>query len=67
MKLFHARRLVEMAGNIIIGYLLINDTLRDEEFQQSAEIFVKKGHAENKQKADYIVNSEFKDLGIFKV
>jgi 3-(methylthio)propanoyl-CoA dehydrogenase len=29
---FHARRLVEMAGNIIMGYLLLNDSLRDHSY-----------------------------------
>ncbi|MCK4921392.1 MAG: acyl-CoA dehydrogenase family protein [Bacteroidales bacterium] len=63
---FHARRLVEMAGNIIIGYLLLQDTMREEEFRVTAELFIKTGRSENIQKADYIKNSELKDLGIFK-
>lgn len=64
---FHARRLVEMAGNIIIGHLLVNDSMRDEEYMQSAEIFVKRGYAENKQKAAFVDNSDVKDLGAYKV
>ncbi|MCF8380639.1 MAG: acyl-CoA dehydrogenase family protein [Bacteroidales bacterium] len=63
---FHARRLVEMAGNIIMGYLLLQDTVRDEEFKITTELFIRNGRSENKQKADYIMNSEIKDLGIFK-
>lgn len=63
---FHARRLVEMAGNIIMGYLLINDTLRDKEYKHSAEIFIKKMYAENSEKSVYIKNSDLKDLGIYK-
>ena len=63
---FHARRLVEMAGNIIIGYLLLLDTLRDEEHKNVAEIFIKMAVSDNKQKAYYIKNSEIKDLGVFK-
>ncbi len=63
---FHARRLVEMAGNIIMSYLLINDTLRDNEYKHSAEIFIKKSYAENNEKAVYIKNSNLKDLGIYK-
>ncbi|MBE9467432.1 MAG: acyl-CoA dehydrogenase family protein [Bacteroidetes bacterium] len=63
---FHARRLVEMAGNIIMGYLLVNDTLRDSEYKNSAEIFIKKSYAENSEKAVYIKNSNLKDLGIYK-
>ncbi len=63
---FHARRLVEMAGNIIMGYLLILDTMRDEYYRKSAEIFIRNGYSENKQKAAYIQNFELKNLGIFK-
>lgn len=63
---FHARRLVEMAGNIIMGYLLLVDSVKEEEFEQSAEIFIKRGKSENNQKADYITSSEIKDLGIFR-
>jgi len=63
---FHARRLVEMAGNIIMGYLLVLDTLKDEEFRNSAEIFIKKAKSDNTEKLEYIRNSELKDLGIFK-
>ncbi len=63
---FHARRLVEMAGNIIMGYLLVIDSARNEDFANSAEIFIKYGEAENQQRADYISNSEIKDLGIFR-
>jgi len=55
-----------MAGNIIMGYLLLGDSMRNDEFKTSAEIFIKKGHSANKERADYIFNSELKDLGIFK-
>jgi 3-(methylthio)propanoyl-CoA dehydrogenase len=63
---FHARRLVEMAGNILIGYILIMDTMRSQDYRQTAEIFIKSGYAENKQKAEYIKHSELKDLGLFQ-
>jgi alkylation response protein AidB-like acyl-CoA dehydrogenase len=63
---FHARRLVEMAGNIIISYLLLHDTMRNEEYRNSAEIFIKNGFSANKQKMQYIQNSDLKDLGIYK-
>jgi len=63
---FHARRLVESAGNIIIGYLLVNDSSRDNEYKYSAEIFIKKAYAENAEKTVYIKHSTLKDLGIYK-
>ncbi|MDP4189000.1 MAG: acyl-CoA dehydrogenase family protein [Bacteroidota bacterium] len=63
---FHARRLVEMIGNIVIGYLLILDAMRDPEYKNSAELFIKTGKSENKDKLDYIMSSELKDLGLYK-
>ncbi len=63
---FHARRLVEMAGNIIMGYLLLGDTTVDEDFMNSSEMFIKMAVSQNAERANYIRNSELKDLGIFK-
>ncbi|HAN78315.1 MAG TPA: acyl-CoA dehydrogenase [Bacteroidales bacterium] len=63
---FHARRLVEMAGNIIMGYLLLQDTMRSEEYRISAEIFIKKGAAENNERAFYIKNFSLKDMDLYK-
>ena len=63
---FHARRLVEMVGNIIMGYLLISDSTRSSDYKYSAEIFIKLAYAENKERANYIQNSNLRDLGIFK-
>jgi len=37
---FQARRLVEMAGYIIMSHLLLIDTNRDKQFRASAEIFL---------------------------
>jgi hypothetical protein len=44
---FHARRLVEMAGNIIMGHLLLIDANRDPKFRLTTEVFIKKAKAEN--------------------
>ncbi len=63
---FHARRLVEMAGHIVMGYLLVLDTERDDKFRNSAEIYVKMGRAENHARYEYIINSSLDDLGLFK-
>ena len=63
---FHARRLVEMAGNIIMGYLLVLDAMRDEEYQNIAEVFIKRAEANNKEKVFYIDRTENRDLGIIK-
>ena len=63
---FHARRLVEMAGYIIIGYLLLIDSQRDGRFAKSAEIFVKYGQAKVAGYAAFINDFELKDLGMYK-
>ncbi|RUT78677.1 acyl-CoA dehydrogenase family protein [Ancylomarina longa] len=63
---FHARRLVEMAGYIILGYLLLIDTSRDEKYHESCEVFIKMGRAVVAGHKEYIATSELKDLGIFK-
>lgn len=64
---FHARRLVEMAGNIIMGWLLIIDSTRNEEYSKHARIFVKMGAAQNRHHADYIRNCDLDDISMFKV
>ena len=64
---FHARRLVEMAANIIMGYLLLSDSQRDETYAASAGLFIALSVAENKMRADYISGFEEKELGLFKV
>jgi len=64
---FHARRMVEMAGNIIISYLLLNDAQRDMEYKKSADIFSQKGMAQNQEKFNYIENFDLEDLGQFQI
>jgi len=63
---FHARRLVEMAGYIIMGYLLLTDTSRNDKYHESCEVFIKMGRAVVAGHLEYISSSELKDLGIFK-
>lgn len=63
---FHARRLVEMAGNIIMSYLILDMANQDVEYKELTEVFIKVVRAENKLKAEYIANSDIKDLGIYK-
>ena len=53
---FMARRLVEMAGYIIMGYLLLEDTQRNADFRRSCRVFVKLGQAEVAKHADFIAN-----------
>jgi 3-(methylthio)propanoyl-CoA dehydrogenase len=64
---FHARRLVEMAANIIMGYLLLHDAQRDTEYASSAELFISLAVSENSMRSGYIAGFEEKKLGLFKV
>lgn len=59
---FHARRLVEMAGHIILGYLLLGDTTRNEKFLKSANVYVNFGEAEVEKHHKFIMS--FKPDGL---
>ena len=64
---FHSRRLVEMAGNIIMGYLLVLNSQRDAKFSKSARLFVNLASSENKEKFSYINNFDIADLELYKL
>ena len=51
---FQARRMVEMAGHVIMGHLLLNDATRNESFRQSAEVYINFGEAEVAKHAEFI-------------
>ena len=63
---FHARRLVEMAGYIIMSYLLILDANRDMEHLRSAQAFNKMAKGEVKARAEVIRASSFEEIGQYK-
>jgi len=66
---FHARRLVEMAGLIIMSYLLIIDATRDTEdlFRKSAFIFNKFAEVETRKHATFIKNFDVEAVDVYKV
>ena len=63
---FHARRLVEMAGYIIMSYLLVIDANRDIEYARSAQNFNKMAKGEVKARAEFIRASSLEDIGHYK-
>jgi hypothetical protein len=63
---FQARRLVEMAGHIILTYLLLIDAQRNSGYALSADVFLKYAASENSLRYSYIMNFDIKDLGLFK-
>ncbi|MGB3007844.1 MAG: acyl-CoA dehydrogenase family protein [Chitinophagaceae bacterium] len=64
---FHARRLVEMASNIIMSHLLVLDTNRDHTYWKSLDIFLKVAQGENKGKLEFINITNLSDLGKYKI
>jgi len=64
---FHARRLVEMAGFIIMSYLLVVDSNRDASFTKSAKVFIKLSKSLVKGHAEFIRSSVVEDLAAYKI
>jgi alkylation response protein AidB-like acyl-CoA dehydrogenase len=63
---FHARRLVESAAHCILGYLLLQDTCKDDSFRRSAEVYISYGQSEVNKMYSYIKEFDREDLGYFK-
>lgn len=63
---FHARRMVEMAGNIIMSYLLVIDAQRDAKYKKTAKVYLEFGKSENHKRADFIYNFDLNDLTKYK-
>lgn len=63
---FHARRLVEMAGHIIMGYLLLGDTTRNAKFLKSANVYVNYGEAEVEKLHKFIMSFNIQSLENYK-
>jgi len=64
---FHARRLVECAAHICIGYLLLSDANRmPDEFKRSAEVYINYGEAEIKKIKEFIEGFPVENLQYYK-
>ena len=63
---FMARRMVEMAGNIVMGYLLLLDAQRNESFSKSAAVYNKMAAAEVTKHAEFIATSTPAQLDLYK-
>ena len=64
---FHARRLVEIAGYIIMGYLMLLDANRDLKYKKSADNFIRLGRAQITHHISYINNFSLRDISDFKM
>lgn len=63
---FLARRLVEMAGCIIMSYLLLGDAQVNESFTHSAEVYNKLAQAEVAKHADFIAKFTPEQVDMYK-
>lgn len=63
---FQARRLVEMAGHIIMGYLLLFDATRNERFEKSANVYINYAEAEVEKHAKFINSFIAESLEMYK-
>ncbi|MDE6093368.1 MAG: acyl-CoA dehydrogenase, partial [Muribaculaceae bacterium] len=65
---FMARRLVEMAGNLVMSWLLVTDATRyaSESMTKSAKIYSKIAQAEVEKHAEFIANFTPDQIDLYK-
>ncbi len=64
---FHARRLVESAGHIVMGHLLLQDANKESGlFRRSAEVYVHYGQTEVIKNYNFVTKSRVEDMGYYK-
>ncbi len=63
---FMARRLVEMAGDIIMSYLLLNDANTNDAFTKSLQVYVNYAEAEVTKHAEFIANFKPEQLKAYQ-
>ena len=64
---FQARRLVEIAGHIIMGYILIIDASRNEMFRKSAEVYLNYSEVEVRKHAAFIKTFNVESLDRYRM
>lgn len=64
---FMARRLVEMAGNLIMSYLLLGDANRNESFTRTLNVYVKMAAAEIAKHAEFIADFKPEQLDYYRM
>src|SRR5574344_2099447 len=63
---YNGRRLVEMAGHIIMSYVLLIDSTADSTFEKSAIIYTQRAQSWNQERYNFICNSTMEDLALYK-
>ena len=64
---FHARRLVESAGHLVMGHLLLQDANKDAAlFRRSAEVYIHYGEVEVVKNYNFITRMGIEDMAYYK-
>jgi alkylation response protein AidB-like acyl-CoA dehydrogenase len=64
---FHARRLVECAGHLVMGHLLLQDASKDAAlFRHSAEVYIHYGEVEVLKNYNFISRSGIEEMAYYK-
>ncbi len=63
---FHARRLVEMTGHIILSHLLLRQAGECEDYKIPAETYIKYSQGRNRAAIEFINNSCCGDIDLYK-
>ncbi len=64
---FHARRLVECAGHLVMGHLLLQDANKDAAlFRRSAEVYIHYGEVEVVKNYNFITRLGIEDMAYYK-
>lgn len=63
---FVARRLVEMAADVVMSSLLLLDANRNDMFDKSLEVYLKMAQADIVKHADFIANFRVEDMEAYK-
>jgi len=64
---FNARRLVECAGHVIMGHLLLQDANKNQElFRRSAEVYIHYGQIEVVKNYNFVSKSRIEDMAYYK-
>jgi len=64
---FNARRLVECAGHVIMGHLLLQDANKNQElFRRSAEVYIHYGQIAVVKNYNFVSKSRIEDMAYYK-
>ena len=63
---FHARRLVEMSGHLVLSHLLLRQAGECDDYVVPAQTYIKYAQAQNKAAAEFIRNSCCGDIDLYK-